>query len=164
MSTSTKILPEFQSLRDQQDAINGNLERESEQGGVALEDLGIRLDESLKRSGDLQRANESLVAALQGEVDGVSQMTGLGGTSHSTPTPNQRGRRVVVSDPEKDSMSAGTTISVAEERSRRCAANTESLRSAIRAPSGGVTKKRLSPSAPFTTYDEWERGLRKGKK
>lgn len=50
---------------DQQDAINGNLGREFEQGGVAPEDLGVRLDESLKRSGDLQRAMHTASCRIQ---------------------------------------------------------------------------------------------------
>ncbi|KAJ4234368.1 hypothetical protein FSOLCH5_004120 [Fusarium solani] len=160
---------------------------------VALQDAVEKSDALRKSQDEVIAALRIQVDGVNGQVPvqqsvntTLNQMAGPDGTSHSsrtliggadhdvggpdsqppyTPTPNPRDRKVIVSSPEKDSVSAGRPISVAEEQSRRRDASAPRPRSALRTYAG-VTKpansQRVSPSAPFTSWDEYERRRRNG--
>lgn len=160
---------------------------------VALQDAVEKTDALRKSQDEVIAALRIQVDGVNGQVpvqqsvnttlnqmvgpDGTSQSsrTLIGGADHDvggpdsqppyTPTPNPRDRKVVVSSPERDSVSTGRPISVAEEQSRRRDASAPRPRSALR-NYAGVTKpansQRVSPSAPFTSWHEYERRRRSG--
>ncbi|KAL6361799.1 hypothetical protein LRP88_05275 [Fusarium phalaenopsidis] len=160
---------------------------------VALQDAVEKSDALRKSQDEVIVALRIQVDGVNGQVPvqqsvntTLNQMAGPDGTSHSsrtliggadhdiggpgsqppyTPTPNPRDRKVIVSSPEKDSVSAGRPISVAEEQSRRRDASAPRPRSALR-NYAGVTKpansQRVSPSAAFTSWHEYERRRRNG--